>query len=239
MPPFPPTTPQLLASHGCPKCMCTALTCCVPHLAHSSVFLPLFVCLFFKIPFIYSWETERERGRDTGRGRSRPHAGSPMQDLILGHQDHAPGRRQALIHWATQGSPPASFWTSFWPSPEFYSDTIFVLLRTSRLSRFLHLLYSRRFYIPLLMSMFNCLLTDPCQVCSDIKHELGNKSAHSPLSPFWRVSTGLGVCAIAMLGFTGALLSNYHKDTQVKKVQLEMVTAQRPNSLEAQELWLC
>ena len=29
-----------------------------------------------------------ERGRDTGRGRSRLHAGSPMWDSIPGHQDH-------------------------------------------------------------------------------------------------------------------------------------------------------
>ena len=27
-------------------------------------------------------DTKRERGRDTGRGRSRPHAGSPTRDLI-------------------------------------------------------------------------------------------------------------------------------------------------------------
>ena len=31
---------------------------------------------------IYLWEN-RERGRDTGRGKSRLHTGSPMQDLIL------------------------------------------------------------------------------------------------------------------------------------------------------------
>ena len=39
------------------------------------------VCLFvFFIDFIYSFmkDTERERGRDMGRGRSRLHAGSPM-----------------------------------------------------------------------------------------------------------------------------------------------------------------
>ena len=29
-------------------------------------------------------EREREGGRDTGRGRSRLHVGSPMRDLILG-----------------------------------------------------------------------------------------------------------------------------------------------------------
>ena len=35
-------------------------------------------------------DTERARGRDTGRGRSSLHTGSPMWDLILGFQDHAP-----------------------------------------------------------------------------------------------------------------------------------------------------
>ena len=43
-------------------------------------------------------DTKRERGRDTGRERSRLHAGSPMWDLIPGLQDHAPGQRQALNH---------------------------------------------------------------------------------------------------------------------------------------------
>ena len=39
--------------------------------------------------FIYLLLRDRERGRDTGRGRSRLHAGSPMWDSILGLQDHA------------------------------------------------------------------------------------------------------------------------------------------------------
>ena len=47
---------------------------------------------------------QRERGRDTGRGRSRLHAGSPMWDLILELQDHALSRMQMLNRWATQGS---------------------------------------------------------------------------------------------------------------------------------------
>ena len=38
---------------------------------------------------------DTERGRDTGRGRSRLHAGSPMRDSIPGPQDHALGQRQA------------------------------------------------------------------------------------------------------------------------------------------------
>ncbi|XP_077736701.1 fibrous sheath-interacting protein 1 isoform X2 [Canis aureus] len=49
--------------------------------------------------------TERQRGRDTGRGRSRLHAGSPTWDSIPGLQDHAPGQRQAPNRCATLGSP--------------------------------------------------------------------------------------------------------------------------------------
>ena len=45
-------------------------------------------------------QRERERGRDTGRGRSRLHAGSPMWDSIPGLQDHAP--------WAEGGAKPLS-----------------------------------------------------------------------------------------------------------------------------------
>ena len=60
---------------------------------------------FFKILFFYSWETQRERQRhNTGRGRSRLHAGSPMWDSIPGPQDHVLGRRHVLNHWATQVS---------------------------------------------------------------------------------------------------------------------------------------
>ena len=40
-------------------------------------------------------ERERERGRDTGGGRSRLHAGSPTWDSILGLQDRTLGQRQA------------------------------------------------------------------------------------------------------------------------------------------------
>ncbi|CAD7667071.1 unnamed protein product [Nyctereutes procyonoides] len=52
---------------------------------------------FFKY-FIYLFmrDTESERGRDTGRGRSRLHAGNLRWDSIPGLQDHALGRRQAL-----------------------------------------------------------------------------------------------------------------------------------------------
>ena len=40
-------------------------------------------------------DTERERGRDTDRGRSRLHAGSLMWDSIPGLQDHSLGQKQA------------------------------------------------------------------------------------------------------------------------------------------------
>ena len=45
--------------------------------------------IFKNILFIH--ERHTERGRDTGRERSRLHAGSPMWDLIPGLQDHALG----------------------------------------------------------------------------------------------------------------------------------------------------
>ena len=51
---------------------------------------------FLKILFIY--DRHRKRGRDTGRGRGRLHAGSPTRDSVLGLQDHALGQRQVLNH---------------------------------------------------------------------------------------------------------------------------------------------
>ena len=58
---------------------------------------------FLKILFIH--ERHRERGRDTGRERSRLHAGSPMWDSIPGLQNHALGQRRVPNRWATPGSP--------------------------------------------------------------------------------------------------------------------------------------
>ena len=48
-----------------------------------------------KILFIHSWEIER--GRDTGRGRSGPHAGSLTWDSLPECPDHALGRRRHQI----------------------------------------------------------------------------------------------------------------------------------------------
>ena len=54
-------------------------------------------------------DTERERGRDTGRGRSRLHAGSPMWDSIPGFQDHPLGQT---------AEPPGLPWTKFYRTAE-------------------------------------------------------------------------------------------------------------------------
>ena len=47
--------------------------------------------VFFVLFCFYDSHRVRERGRDTGRGRSRLHAGSPMWDSIQGLQDHTLG----------------------------------------------------------------------------------------------------------------------------------------------------
>ena len=57
--------------------------------------------------FIYKWETER--GRDTGRGRSRFLVGSLMWDLIPGLRDHNLSQRQMLNLWAPPRCPPPFF----------------------------------------------------------------------------------------------------------------------------------
>ena len=46
--------------------------------------------------YLFIHGRHRERGRDTGRGRSRLHAGSLTWDSIPGLQDHTLGRRQTL-----------------------------------------------------------------------------------------------------------------------------------------------
>ena len=51
--------------------------------------------MFFK-DFIYLFMRDTEKGRGTGRGRSRLPVGIPMWDSILGPQDHALSQRQML-----------------------------------------------------------------------------------------------------------------------------------------------
>ena len=48
-------------------------------------------CFFKDFIYLFMRDTERERGRDTDKGRSRLHVGSPMWDLYPGLQDHALG----------------------------------------------------------------------------------------------------------------------------------------------------
>ena len=50
--------------------------------------------LFFKI-YLFMRDRKRERGRDTGRVRSRLATGGRMQDSILGPWDHAEGKADA------------------------------------------------------------------------------------------------------------------------------------------------
>ena len=72
---------------------------------------------FFKILFICSWETHRERGRDTGRGRSRLHTGSRMRDSIPGLDPGSPGSgpglKAVLNRWATQAAPYSEYLNAY------------------------------------------------------------------------------------------------------------------------------
>ena len=63
----------------------------------NNIFLSL-----FKRYYLFIHERHRERGRDTGRGRTRLPAGNLMQDWIPGPRGHTQSRRQMLNHWATQ-----------------------------------------------------------------------------------------------------------------------------------------
>ena len=68
--------------------MCLSLLPVAPRLQPSHELIDYdFIYLFMK-------DTHTHRGKDTGRGRSRLHAGTPMWDSIPGPQDHALGQRQ-------------------------------------------------------------------------------------------------------------------------------------------------
>ena len=51
---------------------------------------------FFFEFYLFIYERHTERGGDIGRGRSRPPAGSPIQDLIPELRDHNVSQRQML-----------------------------------------------------------------------------------------------------------------------------------------------
>ena len=92
--PYPSNTILSAWAGFSPETPVTSFKICIPP---TTVF-------FLKIFYLFIHERHRERARDTGRGRSRLYSGSPMWDSILGLQDHALGRKQALNHWATQVS---------------------------------------------------------------------------------------------------------------------------------------
>ena len=70
------------------------------HRSHSEMaIMDLFYFIyFFKKIYLFIHERHTERGRNTGRGRSRLHAGSPMWDSIPGFQDHTLSGKQMLNH---------------------------------------------------------------------------------------------------------------------------------------------
>ena len=87
------------------------------------------VSVLFK-KYIYSWETQKKRGRDTGKGRSRLHAGIQMWDLIPGLQDHPEQKATTLNCWATQASQDKCTFNPFilfHPSPTFLPLVIIYL----------------------------------------------------------------------------------------------------------------
>ena len=95
-----------------------------------------FLHILKNILFIH--ERHTERGSDTGRGRSRLHAGSPMQDSIPGPRGDVLSWRQTLNCWATQAFQSVLFlnnvpcWSS-WASP----NTLFCHLLLSHFLRFI------------------------------------------------------------------------------------------------------
>ena len=76
----------------------------------TSNILKFLLISFLKKDFIYSWETQRERGRDVGKGRRSLPAGSLMRDSIPGPSDHDLSQRQMLNHWATRAWEISNFW---------------------------------------------------------------------------------------------------------------------------------
>ena len=66
------------------------------------LFIYLFVCLFI-------YFRQRERGRDTGGGRRRLHAGSPTQDSIPGPPGSRPGPKAGTKLLSHPGISPTHF----------------------------------------------------------------------------------------------------------------------------------
>ena len=66
------------------------------------VMMVFLIFKFFKKDFICSWETHTQRGRDTGRGRSRLPIESSMRESIPGSSHLS--QMQVINHWATQAA---------------------------------------------------------------------------------------------------------------------------------------
>ena len=105
-------------------------------------FLKIFIYLFMR-------DTERERGRDTGRGRSRLHAGSLMWDSNPGLQDHALGQRQVPNRWATRD-----------PHLLLFLRLLFELLVIDRFflfCQFVYIFYDYIFYMYVKFNIYLCI----------------------------------------------------------------------------------
>ena len=89
--------------------------CRASHRPDSRVLFLLKIDLFIYLCMI---DRERERGRDTGGGRSRLHAQRLTWDSILGFQDHALGQRQVPNRCATHGSQKLTFFEQIIPFTE-------------------------------------------------------------------------------------------------------------------------
>ena len=81
----------------------------VPPLSFFHVGIPLTSFLLLSLPppllkilFIYSWKTQREKGKDIGRGRSRLQAGSLMWESIPRTGIMPKADTQLLSHQASQ-----------------------------------------------------------------------------------------------------------------------------------------
>ena len=103
-----------------PKCLCGnyvaflpqymevpishSLAICFLSFSKNHVRWGLFLCsLFFKILFMYSWKTDRERQRHRQREKQAP-CGEADAGLNPWPPDHALSQRQTLNCWATQVS---------------------------------------------------------------------------------------------------------------------------------------
>ena len=75
-----------------PKLNCTYISLIyVCYISPYNIYFFIFYFIFKDFIYLFMRDAHRKRGRDTGRGRSRLHAGSPTWDLILGLQDQALG----------------------------------------------------------------------------------------------------------------------------------------------------